>query len=219
MKGIPPKLRALTDAYLASKGIEQKIKPVSILDEDFERRVGKRKRTKTKAAEVEHAIRHHLDIELDDAPELQASFSKALVAILLDFKNNWQKIYEELEKLRQRIIEADNEPTYGLHKKKQMPFFRMFKTEIFGEDAMNEEQIGQIVALTQEIYLAVERELKLTSFWGSVPARNRLKAEIQQILVSPIFMALPKVVANRAHIISRAMEIAEKNNDRILYAN
>lgn len=218
MKGIPPKLRALTDAYLASKGIEQKIKPVSILDEDFERKVDKRKRTKTKAAEVEHAIRHHLDIELDDDPELQASFSKALAAILLDFKNNWQKIYEELEKLRQRIIEADNEPTYGLHKKKQMPFFRMFKTEIFGEDAMNEEQIGQIVALTQEIYLAVERELKLTSFWESVPARNRLKAEIQQILVSPTFMALPKLVANRAHIISRAMEIAEKNNDRILYA-
>lgn len=218
MKGIPPKLRALTDVYLASKGIEQKIKPVSILDEDFERRVGKRKRTKTKAAEVEHAIRHHLDIELDDDPELQASFSKALAAILLDFKNNWQKIYEELEKLRQRIIEADNEPTYGLHKKKQMPFFRMFKTEIFGEDVMNEEQIGQIVALTQEIYLAVERELKLTSFWESVPARNRLKAEIQQILVSPTFMALPKVVVNRNQIISRVMEIAEKNNDRILYA-
>jgi type I restriction enzyme, R subunit len=99
-----------------------------------------------------------------------------------------------------------------------MPFFRMFKAEIFGADGMNEEQIGQTVALTQEIYVAVECELKLASFWESVPARNRLKAEIQQILLSPNFMALPKVVANRAHIISRVMEIAEKNNDRILYA-
>jgi len=218
MKGIPPKLRALTDQYLASKGIDQKVKPISILDEDFERKVAKRKRTKTKAAEVEHAIRHHLDVELDDDPELQASFSAAMAAILQAFKDNWQQIYEELEKLRQRIIEAANEPTYGLHKKKQMPFFRMFKTEVFGTAELGDDQVGQLVNLTQQVFLVVERELKLTSFWESVPARNRLKAEIQQILLSAAFIALPNVWANRNQIISRVMEIAEKNNDRILYA-
>ncbi|QSI78776.1 type I restriction endonuclease subunit R [Niveibacterium microcysteis] len=219
MAGIPPKLRAITDQYLESKGIDQKVKPISILDEDFENKVAKRKRVKTKAAEVEHAIRHHLDIELDDDPELQASFSAALAAILLEFKNNWQKIHDELEKLRKRIIEASNEPTYGLHKKKQMPFFRMFKTEIFGAAPLSDDQISQLVDLTQQVFLAVERELKLTSFWESIPARNKLKAEIQQILVSATFQALPNVIANRNQIISRVMEIAEKNNDRILYAS
>ena len=219
MTGIPPKLRAIADQYLASKGIEQKVKPISILDEDFENKVAKRKRVKTKAAEVEHAIRHHLDIELDDDPELQASFSAALATILQEFKDNWQKIYEELEKLRKRIIEAANEPTYGLHKKKQMPFFRMFKTETFGAVALNDDQIGQLVDLTQQVFLVVERELKLASFWESIPARHKLKAEIQQILVSDDFRVLPNVVTKRNQIISRVMEIAEKNNDRILYAN
>ena len=33
MKGIPPKLRAITDRYLKSKSIEQQIEPISILDE------------------------------------------------------------------------------------------------------------------------------------------------------------------------------------------
>jgi type I restriction enzyme R subunit len=88
MKGIPPKLRAITDAYLESKGIDVKIKPISILDEDFQKYVGKRNRTKTKAAEVEHAIRHHLDIELDDDPDLQASFAEALAKIFEDFRDN-----------------------------------------------------------------------------------------------------------------------------------
>jgi type I restriction enzyme, R subunit len=36
MKGIPSKLRGITDAYLESKGIEVKIEPISILDEDFQ---------------------------------------------------------------------------------------------------------------------------------------------------------------------------------------
>ena len=92
----------------------------------------KTKSAKTKAAEVEHAIRHHLDIELDDDPDLQASFSAALAEIFQQFRDNWQKIYGELEKLRIRIINASKEPTYGLHRKKQMPFFRMFNKEIFG---------------------------------------------------------------------------------------
>ncbi len=79
MKGIPPRLRGITDAYFESKGIEVKIEPISILDEDFQKQVAKRGRTKTKAAEVEHAIRHHLDVELDDDPDLQVSFAQALL--------------------------------------------------------------------------------------------------------------------------------------------
>ena len=225
MKGIPPKLRALTDAYLESKGIDQKIKPISILDEDFERNVAKRNRTKTKAAEVEHAIRHHLDVELDDDPELQASFAEMLTKILEEFRSNWQKIYDELEKLRQRIKDAENEPTYGLHKKKQMPFFRMFQRELnlAAEpgpvwEGQEDERVSLLVNLTQQVFLVVERELRLTGFWESIPARNKLKAEVQQILTSPDFIKVPGVFANRAQIISRVLELAEKNNDRILYA-
>ena len=236
MKGIPPKLRAITDEHLESKGIEVKVAPISILDEDFEKNVGKRTRTKTKAAEVEHAIRHHLDVKLDDDPDLQASFAEALARIFEQFRDNWNKIYEELEKLRIRIIKARKEPIYGLHRKKQMPFFRMFKRELFGPRGvrdsagalrvaepsvsygMDEHQIGWLVDLTQKVFLAVERELKLTGFWESIPARNKLKAQIQKVLLAPEFSSIPGLVKARAHIISRVMELAEKNNDIILYA-
>jgi type I restriction enzyme R subunit len=65
----------------------------------------------------------------------------------------------------------------------------------------------------------VERELKLASFWESIPARSKLKADIQQILVSERFNTLPDIFTIRHRIISRVMEIAEKNNDRIRYAS
>jgi type I restriction enzyme R subunit len=241
MKGIPPKLRAITDEYLKSKGIDIKVAPISILDEDFAKDVSKRNRTKTKATEVEHAIRHHLDVELDDDPDLQASFAEALSKIFEEFRDNWNKIREELEKLRTRIVNARKESTYGLHRKKQMPFFRMFKRESFSLGntqngigalgvtegvaqpatsfgAMEEKQISQFVDLTQKIFLVVERELKLTGFWESIPARNKLKKEIQDVLLAPEFKLIPRLVTNRTQIISRIMEIAEKNNDIILYA-
>lgn len=236
MKGIPPKLRQITDAYLVSQGIDVKVKPISILDEDFQKEVKKHDRIKSRAAAIEHAVRNHLDVELNDDPELQASFADALAQIFLDFAKNWAKIYEELEKLRQRIISASQEPTYGLSKKKQMPFFRMLRKEIFGElpavdglTAMEkppaplgwteESQISALVALTQHVYGEIERELKLTGFWESIPARNKLVADLQRTLLQPEFVGMPHVAANRKHIISRMMEIAEKNNDLIQFAN
>jgi len=218
MKGIPPKLRKITDEFLESRGIQLKVAPISILDEDFQREVGRRSRTKTQAAEIEHAIRHHLDVELDDDPELQASFAEALKKILEEFQNNWKKITEELEKLRQRIINAGKEPTYGLHRKKQMPFFRMLKKELLGDAELDEGAISSLVSLTQQIYGEVERELKLTGFWESIPARNKLKEDIQRTLLQPEHSKLPGIVQNRKRIIGRVMEIAEKNHDIILYA-
>ena len=81
-----------------------------------------------------------------------------------------------------------------------------------------EDRISHLVDLTQKAFLVVERELKLTGFWESIPARNKLRAELQKILLAPEFVKLPRIVENRSHIISRLMEIAEKNNDIILYA-
>ncbi len=81
-----------------------------------------------------------------------------------------------------------------------------------------EDKISRLVDLTQKVFLAVERELKLTGFWESIPARNKLKAALQKILVSQEFLPLPGIFDNRKRIISRIMEIAAKNNDIILYA-
>ena len=73
--------------------------------------------------------------------------------------------------------------------------------------------------MTLQITLVIERELKLTGFWESIPARNKLKAEIQKTLLAPEFAKVPDLISNRAHIINRVMELAEKNNDTILFSD
>lgn len=216
MKGIPDKLRKIADEYLISKGIDQKVPPLSIIDEKFHEAVQKRKRKKTKAAEIEHAVRHFLTEHYEEDPELYASFSDALEEILREYKDNWEKIYEKLEELRKNIMKIEKEPTYGLHRKKQMPFFRIFKKEIFDNKELTEEQISKLVNLTQNIYLIIERELKLTDFWDNIPARNRLKGELVGILLSEEYKNLPNIIRKRNAIVSRMMEVAKNNNDIIL---
>ena len=88
---------------------------------------------------------------------------------------------------------------------------------VFGID--DEDRISFLVDLTQKITLVIERELKLVGFWESIPARNRLTAEIQGTLLAPEFAKGSDLIRIRARLISRVMEIAAKNNDIILYAD
>lgn len=217
MKGIPPKLRAIADEYLVSKGIEQQVAPISIIADDFFNKVvATKKREKTKAAEVEHAIRHFINLNIDEDPELFASFAQALEEILKNFKGNWKLIYEELEKLREKIKNREKEETYGLDRKKQMPFFRIFKAELFDNRDLTEDEIARNVNLTQHIFNLVATEIKLTGFWDSTPAQLKLKAELQKMLLSPEFKDLPNIIIKRNEIISRIMELAKTNHFKIV---
>ena len=219
MIGIPAKLRQITDQYLASVGIEPKVEPISILDDGFEQQVGKAPRPKTRAAAVEHAIRHHLEINFADDPEFYASLAEALERILLEFMDNWEKIYQELEKLRQTIKKRPPPPG-NLHPRSQMPIFRILAREIFDCDLMEQQleegQQDQLVLLTSEIYDLLKVEIALVGFWQKIPAQNNLKQSLLKLLLQ--YRSLPNVMPNRNPIISRLMELAQANHDTILYA-
>lgn len=218
MKGIPEKLRAITDNYLISKGIDVKVEPISILSPDFEIQATiECKKPKTKAAAMEHAIRHHLEITLDEPDN--ASFAVELEQILKEFAGNWVKIYTELEKLRKKIKNTGQEETYGLHRKKQFPFFKQFKKQFFQENTLNDGQISLLVDLTQQIFNLIERELKLVGFWESSPAQNQLRSDLQKILLSERFSSLPNVFQERNKIISDIMELTLKNTFIIQASN
>ena len=218
MKGLPPKLLAIADSYLKSKGIEEKVAPISIMDDEFVKEAEKRTRDKTKAAQVEHAIRNYIDINIDEDPELFASFVEALEKILADFKGNWKVIYEELEKLRLCIKSREKEITYGLDRKSQMPFFRIFKKELWNDVQLNEDQIGQNVQLTMAIFATLQTEMRLTGFWNSVPSQNKLKEELRNTMLSQDFYQLPGMTNKYSEIISRILEVARTNHRHIVSA-
>jgi type I restriction enzyme, R subunit len=222
MKGIPAKLRSITDEYLKSQGIEQKVEPISIMDENFYEHIKVKQRTKTKAAEVEHAIRHFIDININEDPELYASFAQALAEILREFRNNWDEIYRRLEELRRKIMDKEKEPTYGLHRKKQMPFFRIFKKEFYRDKPeLTEDEISVLVAVTKEVFEKVKLEIGAIGFWRNIPSQNRLKGEIVDVLISEeqgLTKSISGIFGKRNEIASRIMELAKSNHDIILYA-
>ena len=216
MKGVPKKLRAITDEFLVSEGITQKVAPISVLDPEFQKQAQLRNRSKTKAAEVEHAIRHHLKVNFDEDPELFASFAKELERILREFAGNWDAIAQEMEKLRQKLMAKEKEETHGLDRKREMPIFRAMKAELFADATISEEQIAKLVNLTQLVFQSVQTEARQAGFWDAVAKQARLKGELQKILVGPDYVDFGPMWDKKATIISRIMEWSRRNHKFVI---
>ncbi|HEV7646102.1 MAG TPA: HsdR family type I site-specific deoxyribonuclease [Pyrinomonadaceae bacterium] len=221
MKGVSDKLRKVTDEFLISKGIENKIEPISILDDKFFEHVKKRTQEKTKAAEIEHAIRHFIDLSMNEDPELYTSFAEELQRILLACRENWNEIYRQLEILRNRIKAAQTENTYGLDRRRQMPIFRKLHALIYEKkENLTDDEISNLTGWTKEIYGMLKVDLGQIGFWGSVASVNRLKGEIANFIALECHN-IPAAFANRNVIAQEILSWAndDKTTTAILTAN
>jgi type I restriction enzyme R subunit len=224
-KGVSEKLRAITDTYLISVGIDRRVAPISIMDEGFEQQVGMRKMSKTKAAEIEHAIRHFISVNIDNDPELMESFADLMEAIFLEYQNNWRKIYEELEKLRQKIkATIKEEETYGLNKQTEMPFFHTLKTEFFGKvDAkLTDDQLSDLLYVTKDVSAVVAREIQFTKLWELPAPQSRLRMFIKDELLKYIRIqtsdARAQLLSRCDAIVTNIMEKAKSKTQQIRHA-
>ena len=109
-----------------------------------------------------------------------------------------------------------------MHRKKQMPFFRIFKKEFYGDKSdLSDDEITVLVGLTKEVFEKVRLEIGAIGFWRNIPSQNRLKGEIVDILISEeqgLMKNIPGIFGKRNEIASRIMELAKSNHDIILYA-
>jgi len=212
MKGVPRKLRSITDEFLVSEGIEQKVAPISVLDPDFQKQAHKHNRSKTKAAEVEHAIRHHITVNYDEDPELFASLAKELEQILQENAGNWDLIAQEMEKLRQKLLTLEKQETHGLDRKRQMPIFRALRAELFGEETLTDDQTAQLVNLTQLLFICIQTEVRQVGFWSATLKQKRLQGELQRILLGPDHFGIGAMTDKYSAILARLMEWSRRND-------
>lgn len=85
------KVRDLIDHHLVALGIEDTLPPVSLTASDFREKVEALGSSRAKASEMEHAIRHHLEVNFDRDPHRYKLLSQRLEEILREHKENWDQ--------------------------------------------------------------------------------------------------------------------------------
>ncbi|MDQ7916080.1 hypothetical protein RBU60_00690 [Mesonia sp. MT50] len=66
LKLVKPKVRKIIDTYLETLGIDSRVELINLLHDEFMGEMNKISKTpKTKASEMEHAIRRHIKINMN----------------------------------------------------------------------------------------------------------------------------------------------------------
>jgi type I restriction enzyme R subunit len=169
LKWASQKVRQLIDKHLYSLGIDTKVQQVSILSDEFKSKVDYLNKTpKSKASEMEHAIRWHIKVNLEKDPTLYSRFKDRLETILNSYKENWEEIVKQLEGLREEMAEGRKVETEGVSVV-EAPFYEILKSALPTED---EKEIEKTKELSHALILILKETAQINNFWNK-PAEQR----------------------------------------------
>jgi len=207
------KIREIVEEYLISKGINPKIPPLPLLSDEFISKVKNEKSPKAIAEELKYAIKEHIEKHFEEDPEFYERFSDELNRVLEEYKERWELLAQELEKIRNAIKRGrEDEQTFGFDPRTEMPFFGLLKQMIFGKeipiDQLKEDDINLLVDLTQDVIEIIKNEIKLVDFWENYTKQKNLKSHIISKILVPKSKEKHLLFEKRNEIAQRLLELA-----------
>jgi len=204
LKWASEKVRKLIDKHLLSIGIDTKVQQVSILSDEFGKKVDYLNKTpKSKASEMEHAIRWHIKVNLEKDPALYKHFKDKLETILNAYKENWETIVYELGKLREEMTEGRTEETEGISII-EAPFFDLIKNRISDE---SESEINKTKELIHILLPRLQETAAIRNFWTDKAAeRKRIEGLIEDEVH---YSGISGVSNNAAELTTELMKLAK----------
>jgi len=189
LKWASDKVRKLIDRHLLSLGIDTKVSQVSILSDEFKSKVDSLNKTpKSKASEMEHAIRWHIKVNLEKDPALYKHFKDRLETILNAYKENWEEIERELGKLREEMAQGRKAEIDGISVV-EAPFYDLIKGYL-GSDDRN--AINKTKELIHSLMPILKETAAINNFWTDKAAERKrvegmLEDEIRYSRIDGLF--------------------------------
>ncbi|MBN2282208.1 MAG: type I restriction endonuclease subunit R [Candidatus Marinimicrobia bacterium] len=206
LKWASEKVRKLIDKHLLSIGIDTKVQQVSILSDEFGKKVDYLNKTpKSKASEMEHAIRWHIKVNLEKDPTLYSHFKDRLESILNSYKENWETIVDELQKLREEMAEGRKPTTPGISGI-EAPFFDLLKSSVKSE---NEAEIKKTKELIHTLMPILHETAEIRNFWTKAAERKRVEGLIED----EIHYSGVEVLSNKAAELTTELMKLAKNRE------
>jgi type I restriction enzyme R subunit len=215
LKWAKPKVRKMIDAHLETLGIDSRVAPINLLSRDFAKEVDKLgKNSKSKASEMEHAIRRHIKVNINKDPALYKRFLKRMEEIIDRYKGNWDAIVEEFEKVRVDLEEGrkGNNEEEGLNEQ-ELPFYDFINFSAFKDGALSVKDKEALKELTVELVYLLQDAISKPNFWKRRAAETRkLQGEIDDMLD---FSGIEEVVKLHSKLSVEIMNLAKRRHQEL----
>ena len=210
ISGAGAKVRDLINQHLVELGINPRIPPTELLSPDFLANVRRHWNNdpEAKASEMEHAIRKHCTVHLDEDPAFHRRLSDKLEELIQTHRENWTVLAEEYELLRREVEGGRTETIDGLTKEATTFYDHVQQLAFNGQDVPTEHR-KSLQALMTHIVDMLGDTIDILDFWKKPVEVRRLRGKIDTELLAA---RVPEVNASHERIAVEIVKLAEKRH-------
>jgi type I restriction enzyme R subunit len=172
------KVRDLIDRHLVSLGISAKIPPIALTAPGFKAAIGALSGSRAKASEMEHAIRHHLEVHLGEDPVRYRRLQDRLEEILRKYHEQWDRQVALFDALIDEL-HSDRDPhgpVAGLSPLERALF------RLLAEGAREGSAPELVRDAAVRLRETAERHAAKAGLWNNEVALGRLRADLTAVL-------------------------------------
>jgi len=203
ISGVGEKVRKLIDEHIYSTGVDPKIPPVDLLSGDFKEKLNDHKSGKAKASEIEHAIKHHITVNIDEDPEYYKSLSEKLKDILEKTHEHWGKQLDLLLEFRDNIENEHQQQATGLGLTEvELSFYNILNAEIIRvtkNESLSESTHDELIQIVKDLVDMLNEATAIVNFFDKYDEIKSVKRNIKRRILDSSFddTELRKVVMER----------------------
>lgn len=208
------KVKDLINEHLISLGINPKVAPVELLAEDFIENLNKHSKgnPEAKASEMEHAIRKHCTVHNDEDPAFYKSLSEKVENLLNKHQDDWVKLAEDLEKVREEALVGRKSGQDGMSKE-ATTFYEHIANEAFENGEVPISAKSKMKTLMESIVETMQDSIGSIDFWSNADKQKKTRSEIKRALT---LTGIPELKANRERIAIEVMKLAKNRHSELL---
>ncbi|MCB9683433.1 MAG: type I restriction endonuclease subunit R [Alphaproteobacteria bacterium] len=224
------KIRSLVNTHLKSKGVDPDEAELPLTDPDFLEKLKAKRGTKTAAAEMEHAMRVQIKMNLMKDPGLFKEISRKLEQVLARQREAWKVIkaraeaqgqppseedllrgvLEDLEALRQELVDPTVGAVEGLTNV-EAAFWRALVDVAFGGLEPTSSDASKDLART--VVGELRQDLVLNGYWSHPDAVRETRGKLKRALLRS---GDPTIKAAREAIVDAVMELAKVRHSELV---
>jgi len=208
------KVRDLINEHLISLGINPKVLPVELLADDFVEKLNHHAagNDEAKASEMEHAIRKHCTVHHDEDPAFYRSLSDKVEHLIDEYQGQWDRLAEELEKLRREAIEGRRKGEEGMSKE-ATTFYQHIANEAFENGKVPSGAKPKMKALMEAVVETLQESIGSIDYWNNSDKQKKTRSEIKKALT---LTGINELKAKRERIAVEIMKLAKNRHDELL---
>lgn len=208
------KVRDLINQHLISLGINPTVPPVELLSDNFIEQLNQHTNgnDEAKASEMEHAIRKHCTVHHDEDPAFYKSLSEKVEQLIDLYQDQWKKLAEELEKLRNVAITGRQDGEEGMSRE-ATTFYEHIVHEAFPDGEIPVSVKPKIRALMEAIVELLQQSIGSIDYWHNSSKQKKTRSEIKTALT---LTGVPELKQARERIAVEIMKLAKNRHNALL---